>query len=111
MEGLDLPIPNDEVIDAWIKSMLDDLLVGDDNVDDYHINVRTNRLLALQQPAESDIVTADNIIKISNILFNNTDRMILPLDDGMYDLLMVWIQRYKEDYQVELHQPLKLIIT
>lgn len=100
MEGLDLPIPNDEVIDAWIKSMLDDLLVGDDNVDDYHINVRTNRLLALQQPAESDIVTADNIIKISNILFNNTDRMILPLDDGMYDLLMVWIQRYKEDYQV-----------
>lgn len=87
-------------MDFELKSMLDELMIGEDYVDDVYINNRTQQLLLLQYPEESDIIDADAIIKISNILYNNTDRSILPLDDGMYDMLMVWIQRYKEDYQV-----------
>ena len=34
-----------------------------------------------------------DIIKISNILYNNTDRTILPIEDGVYDLLVVKLQR------------------
>ena len=87
-------------MDQELKNMFDGLLVGEDYVDDMHLNNKTRSLLLLQYPDESDIEDADLIIKISNILYNNTDRAILPLDDGMYDMLMVWIQKYKEDYQV-----------
>lgn len=87
-------------IDPELEEMLAGLLVGEDFVDDDYMNLKAKHLLALQYPTDIDIKDADLIIKISNILYNNTDRPLLPLDDGMYDLLMVWIQRYKEDYQV-----------
>lgn len=86
--------------DHYIKSMLDDLLNGVDTVDDQYVNDRAMMLMSLQYPSEEDIVDANNIIIISNILYNNTTRQLLPLDDGLYDLLMVWIQRFKDDYQV-----------
>lgn len=46
---------------------------------------------------DSDIDTEDldmirDIVLLSNILYNNTDRELLPLDDGIYDLLMVKYQ-------------------
>jgi len=43
---------------------------------------------------DKDIIKADleemlDILKISNILYNNTNRALLPLEDGVYDLLVV----------------------
>lgn len=84
----------------YLQLMIDQLMIGQDIVDDKFINERTSRILETQYPTENDITDADNIIKISNVLFNYTDRPILPLDNGIYDLLMVWIQRYKINYQV-----------
>ena len=36
-----------------------------------------------------DLENMLDILKISNILYNNTDRSLLPLEDGIYDLLVV----------------------
>lgn len=47
-----------------------------------------------------DVICLGDIIKISNILFNNTDRSLIPLDDGVYDLLLELYKLYTPNYQV-----------
>ena len=41
-----------------------------------------------------------NIIEISNILYNNTSRNMLPLEDGVYDLLLETYRKYVPDYKI-----------
>lgn len=43
---------------------------------------------------------ADVILRISNIMYNNTSKTVLPLDDGIYDQLLVAYRRYDTNYQV-----------
>jgi hypothetical protein len=52
------------------------------------INVITTNLLALEKVNPIELNFMAIIIEISNILYNNTDRSILPLEDGVYDLLV-----------------------
>ena len=47
-----------------------------------------------------DIDAANDLIKISNIMYNNTTIIVLPLDDGVYDQLLVLLKHYKPDYSV-----------
>lgn len=47
-----------------------------------------------------DIKIADLILKISNIAYNNTSLDVLPLDDGVYDQLLVIYSSYNPNYQV-----------
>lgn len=47
-----------------------------------------------------DTKIADLILRISNILYNNSSIEILPLDDGLYDQLLVIYKRYDPNYQV-----------
>jgi NAD-dependent DNA ligase len=47
-----------------------------------------------------DIIVANLILRISNIAYNNTSIDILPLDDGVYDQLLVLYSKYDPDYQV-----------
>ena len=47
-----------------------------------------------------DIMDAGMIIYISQIVYNNTDRSILFLDDGVYDLLLEKYKNYDPNYQV-----------
>lgn len=44
--------------------------------------------------------TADLILRISNIAYNNTSLEVLPLDDGVYDQLLVIYKGYNPNYQV-----------
>ena len=37
---------------------------------------------------QNDVETLRDILSICNILYNNTDRNHLPIDDGFYDLLL-----------------------
>lgn len=46
------------------------------------------------------ISMADLILKISNIAYNNTSIEVLPLDDGVYDQLLVIYSKYNPNYQV-----------
>ena len=43
---------------------------------------------------------ADLILRISNIAYNNTSNTVLPLDDGVYDQLLVLYSKYNPNYQV-----------
>ena len=46
------------------------------------------------------ISIADLVLKISNIAYNNTSSNVLPLDDGVYDQLLVIYIKYNPNYQV-----------
>lgn len=58
------------------------------------------RLLDKKEFEEYDIMICDLIISISQIVYNNTDKSILFLDDGIYDLLLEKFKKYKSDFQV-----------
>lgn len=45
--------------------------------------------LSNEEPTKEDIENAYGVLFISNILYNNTTRTMLPLEDGVYDLLVI----------------------
>ena len=47
-----------------------------------------------------NLEVARKILNISNILYNNTDRSLLPLEDGVYDLLLEKYKLFDSSYQV-----------
>ena len=49
---------------------------------------------------QDQIFIADCILRISNFLYNNSSINVLPLDDGVYDQLLVIYKRYDPNYQV-----------
>lgn len=49
---------------------------------------------------QQDVDDLDMLIEISNLLYNNTTLNMLPLDDGIYDMLMIIVKRYNPNYQV-----------
>lgn len=64
-----------------------------------YINQEAMRLLNTDPLNKDDVSILNNLIQISNILYNNTDRNILPLEDGIYDLLVEKLKQYM-DYQI-----------
>lgn len=63
-------------------------------------NTEAVRLVYQKDWSPSDILIADLILRISNILYNNTDGVILLLEDGVYDLLLEAYKRYDANYQI-----------
>lgn len=57
-------------------------------------------LLQKSELNEYDQMCANLIISISQIVYNNTDRSILFLDDGVYDLLLEKYKEYNKNFQV-----------
>lgn len=47
-----------------------------------------------------DVDNLNKLIIISNLLYNNTTLDLLPLDDGIYDMLMIIIKKYYPNYQI-----------
>lgn len=65
------------------------------------INNEALRILNNNSPqTQQDIIIMNLIITISNILYNNTDRDLLPLEDGVYDLLFEEYKKYNPNYLV-----------
>lgn len=64
--------------------------------------VSNETIRLLQRPVldEYDIMNAGIIISISQIVYNNTDRSVLFLDDGVYDLLLEKYKEYNKNFQV-----------
>lgn len=50
--------------------------------------------------SKDDVDNMNMIISISQIVYNNTDRTILFLDDGVYDLLLELDKQYNPNYQI-----------
>lgn len=88
-----------------LRDLYTDLLRGNlDNVFDQEnvqmINSVTSKLLSKPSWTNKDIEDADLILRISNILYNNTDFLALPLEDGIYDLLLEAYRKYNPHFQV-----------
>lgn len=59
-----------------------------------------SELLAKGTLDQYDQMCACIIISISQIVYNNTDRSVLFLDDGVYDLLLEMYREYDKNFQV-----------
>lgn len=65
-----------------------------------NINYITMSLLNKDPLDKVEQETVNDILHISNIIYNNTDRSILVLEDGVYDLLLEKYKRYNPNFQV-----------
>lgn len=87
-----------------ISEILEDLKRGKVEAINYSnssiVNSKAVELLNKSELNEEDLSIAKEILDISNILYNNTDRELLFLEDGIYDLLIVLYSRYKGRYPV-----------
>lgn len=87
-----------------MRSIVDSLLKGDASclTPDVIYNINNQVVLLLNKEplskTEQDIV--DDILHISNLVYNNTDRSILVLEDGIYDLLLEKYKKYNPNFQV-----------
>ena len=87
-----------------LKRILNQLMEADlsclssDNI----IKVSDYAVSLLNRPVldEYDQMCASTIIMISQIAYNNTDRSVLFLDDGVYDLLLEKYKQYNKQFQV-----------
>ena len=64
------------------------------------INKLALQILSSNQLDDYLLDIAEKILHISNILYNNTDKSILPLEDGVYDLLLEAYKKVVPNYQV-----------
>ena len=87
-----------------LNIILQKLLSGDLSVlsSDNIIQVSEDAIDLLNKPVldEYDVMCANIIINISQIVYNNTDRSILFLEDGIYDLLLEKYKEYDKGFQV-----------
>ena len=87
-----------------LKSILNKLLSGDLScLNTENICIVSNealRILNKDSLDEYDKMNTDSIISISQIVYNNTDRNILFLEDGVYDLLLERCKEYNKNFQV-----------
>ena len=87
-----------------MHSIVESLLKGDASclTQDviFNINCITMNLLNKEPLSDVEKNTVGDILHISNIIYNNTDRSILVLEDGVYDLLLEKYKRYDKNFQV-----------
>lgn len=91
-----------EKLNSILKSLMDADLscLNSDNI--IAISNETTRLLNIPDNniTDYDIACMKTIIMISQIVYNNTDKSILFLDDGVYDLLLEKYKKYDYNFQV-----------
>ena len=73
-----------------INTILDALRNGNDIITPQDVNdINTIAVNYIQGQGKVDPRDIRNILEISNILYNNTQRTILPLEDTIYDSVVV----------------------
>lgn len=88
------------VLNNIVRSLYDgDLsMITRDNV--VLINNLAMEILSCDSISEVEKAAMGIIVQISNILYNNTDREVLPLEDGVYDLLLELYKTYNPNYEI-----------
>lgn len=88
------------------KDILQRLYNGDASCLTQDVIFNTNQIVLSLLGKPVDMLTSvekeviGDILHISNIIYNNTDRSILVLEDGIYDLLLEKHKKYNPNYQV-----------
>ena len=87
-----------------LNKILSSLINGDLSVlsPDNIIKVSNDAIALLSKDKfdQYDKMCAEMIISMSQIVYNNTDRSVLFLDDGVYDLLLEKYKEYDKNFQV-----------
>ena len=87
-----------------LKSIYDSVSCGDISVLGVQvcadISTYSEYLISKQPWDQHEQVDADLILRISNIVYNNTTLEVLPLDDGLYDQLLQLYKSYDANYQI-----------
>ena len=88
-----------------VKQALTDILSGNLSILTNHIfglEISNMAVELISNPYwnTDQIEIADCILRMSNIAYNNTSADVLPLDDGIYDQLLVIYKNYNPNYQV-----------
>ena len=89
----------------YLKYVLDHLKIADLSVIDLDcINFCGKEAMRILQKKEmlntDDISSMELLIQISQILYDNSDRSLLVLDDGVYDMLLEKDKMYNQNVQV-----------
>lgn len=82
------------------KTVLDALYAGDLKpayTFKAHLNEEAIRLLELPTLSEMDKEELKFLIDIANITYNNSDRDVLPIEDGVYDMLIEKYRKFNND--------------
>lgn len=66
----------------------------------YNINQIVLNVISKEPLTGIEVEVIGDIIHISNIIYNNTDKSILVLEDGIYDLLLEKYKKYNPNFQV-----------
>ena len=86
-----------------IANLLDGLRYGDiQNVYNKkeYLNSVALELYSKQVLTDQEILDLKNIVYICNITYNDTDKELLPIEDGIYDLLLEKYKTYDPNFQV-----------
>lgn len=86
------------------SSIIDELYNGNLNIitskTTREINEQTKKFISQKYLSNEDLIIVNQILTISDILWNNTDKNLLPLSDGVYDILLVLYKNYDPTYKV-----------
>lgn len=86
------------------KEIFDKLLLGDLSVLTPQMRHKLSEdavhYQSLQTHNEVQIQIMRYIVMICNVLYNRTDMLVLPVEDGVYDLLLEAYKRYDSNFQV-----------
>ena len=92
------------MVSSPIHSITESLMRGDASCLTQDVIFRINQIVVAlinKEPlTEVEQNTIDDILHISNLIYNNTDRSILVLEDGVYDLLLQKYKKYNKNYRV-----------
>lgn len=90
-----------DIIDSLRRGNLDKITSSSiKEINEYVVNLLNRSKTINSRVTKEDIECMRLIIVISNILYNNTSREILVLEDGIYDLLLEYYKLFDPNYLV-----------
>ena len=95
---------NDKAEESKLQYIFDELIKSNISVltPEVHVELSNDAvyLEKLQTHNETQINEMKLLIMICNILYNRTDLLVLPVEDGVYDLLLEAYKKYDPNFQV-----------
>lgn len=91
-------------MDNFINDFFDNIMCGnasvitDDNI--YRLNQLALSIYSNDNIDNTQVDQLKKIIMICNVLYNRTDMTVLPVEDGVYDLLLEKYKKYDNNFQV-----------
>ena len=90
-------------MESILVKILDELKMGSTKLcykNSVALNNIAMRLYQLEELEPTDVEDLKNLLYICNVLYNDTDCSVLPIEDGIYDLLLEKYKKYDPNYQI-----------